>query len=127
MNEHGYVRAINSRISKSVYQLKINLRFRRDVADSYYSGPGGDLWVEYKWLAKTPVNYFTPDLRPGQRRWLNDRYSEGRCVAVIVGTPDGGMILTNGAWNKKQQSPEQWLSHAEVVKWIEQTTLSTST
>ena len=77
-------------------------------ADCWYSGHGGDLWVEYKWLARIPpiIDLVTkpspkvdPILSKLQQDWLNSRYDEGRKVAVIVGWKDGGVIYTSKSWN----------------------------
>jgi hypothetical protein len=39
-----------------------------------------------------------PNLSDLQKEWLNKRYQEGRQVAVIVGSPEGGVMLSDLAW-----------------------------
>lgn len=127
--EHSFIRAVHRRLSDEVYRWKINARFARGVPDCFYSGGGGDLWVEYKYLAKTPARSFTPGLTALQRDWLDRRATEGRTIAVIVGCPAGARVLQRGEWSGKVYVPQPagWLSVNEVVQWIELQTLSIST
>jgi hypothetical protein len=57
-----------------------------------------------------------------QHKWLEERYKEGRNVAVIVGVPQRqGVILTELQWKEMFTKPD-FLSRAqgleEIVKWI---------
>jgi hypothetical protein len=76
------------------------------VPDHYYSGPGGDLWAEYKYFPTDRESFDllkpekTPKLTRRQQAWLNARHDEGREVRVIVGMPSGGVILINKEWMK---------------------------
>lgn len=117
MDEHGFIRSVHKKLPQAVHAWKINARFANGVPDTWYSGGGGDLWVEYKYLKKTPVRRFTPGLSALQRKWLRDRLEEGRRVAVIVGTPAGACVLTDGGWEGSVAVTE-WLSKQEVVEWI---------
>lgn len=104
---------------------KINARFARGVPDAWYSGDRGDLWIEYKWINKTPRS-FTPPLTALQKHWLKKRHDEGRNVSVIVGSPDGAVILPGSTWSKKQ-TPKNWLTIKETAGWIIAQTASNST
>ena len=67
---------------------------RRGTPDVWYSGNKGDLWVEYKWLPKLPKLIRTRDLlSPLQLMWIEARHDEGRTVWVIVGSPEGNLIV----------------------------------
>ena len=103
MTEHGYIRSIHRRLPASIYRWKINDNFEGGVADAYYSGEEGDLWIEYKYLPALPKRSTTPIrtcLSAQQRLWLTRRHSEGRQVAVVIGSPDGAVIQTTpDAWN----------------------------
>lgn len=127
MDEHSYIRSIHRQLSKSVHRWKINARYVRGVPDCWYSGPGGDLWVEYKYLPRAPRRDFTPQLSANQKHWLQHRHEEGREVAVVIGTPAGAAILTDGEWEGPVQPPTTWTINKEVARWIEQQTLHTST
>lgn len=103
MNEHSFIRSIHKKLPTDVYAWKINDNFQGGVADAYYSRIGGrDMWIEYKYLKALPrrpdtlVKFGLSEL---QKEWLNGRLLDGRTVSVIVGCPDGAVILTDGAWN----------------------------
>lgn len=68
------------------------------MADLWYSGPRGDLWVEYKFLrdGKIPVRAAidpTKYLSALQLDWLNTQSGYGRNVWVIMGCKEGGVVL----------------------------------
>lgn len=72
------------------------------VADCWYSGRGGDIWVEYKFVLvpmrpKTEIR--VPELLSAlQVSWLAGRLDEGRKVCVVVGCKDGGVWFDNRSW-----------------------------
>lgn len=101
MNEHGFIRAIHRQLPDSIYKWKINDNFQGGVADAYYSGNKADLWVEYKYLKALPAREMTPikiGLTTQQTLWLNGRYDEGRSAVVVVGSPDGHVVLEAKYW-----------------------------
>lgn len=104
------------------YFEKTNNPWRAGTPDVYYSGSKSELWIEYKFLPKIPKSAeILPDLTPRQRRWLNERFNEGRNVAVVLGTPDGGVIYRNKEWMNPLSSTEieaKLLSRAEIARWI---------
>lgn len=122
MNEHSLVAGVHKRLPSTIYKLKLNVRFHKGVADAWYSGGSGDMWVEYKWIASTPVRPFVPanHMTALQRHWLNGRLSEGRRVALVIGTPKGAFILEDGAW-EDELDPAQadLIPNKEISKWIE--------
>lgn len=103
MNEHSFIRSIHRKLPLDVYAWKINDSFQGGVADAYYSRVmGGDMWIEYKYiraLPKRPGTVVQFGLSALQYEWLNGRLLDGRTVSVIVGSPEGALILTDGAWN----------------------------
>ena len=104
MTEHAYIRSIHSRLRKdapSVYARKINDPYQGGVADAYYSD-SRDMWIEYKYLKALPKRATTriePGLSELQKDWLRERHAQGRNVAVIIGSPDGSMILPGITWD----------------------------
>lgn len=91
--EAAYTYRINREAKLEVYAWKISDRFTAGVPDCWYSGPRGDLWVEFKWMHRFPKNRpVKADLSPRQIKWLTDRHDEGRNVAVVVASPDGAVI-----------------------------------
>jgi hypothetical protein len=102
MNEHSYIRSIHRKLPDDIYKWKINDNYQAGVADAYYSGIGGDLWVEYKYVKALPARGDTTvktTLSAQQKIWLRARHEEGRNVAVVVGSPDGHLLQTApGEW-----------------------------
>lgn len=117
MNEHSFVRSLRRRIPSSIYVWKISDRFTAGVPDLWLSGPKGDLWIEAKYLPRTPKRRFTSPLTMLQRRWLEARAAEGRHVAVIVGCPAGVLIQTNGEWAREVKEPK-WITIKEAIEWL---------
>lgn len=83
--------------------MKNNNPYIGGIPDCWYSGKARDLWVEYKFLQRVPVRAAVmADLSALQIQWLNNRYAEGRQVAVIIGCKEGGVILTDLQWELSQ-------------------------
>lgn len=100
-----YYRGIHKLLAGKPYAEKMNNPYRGGTADVWYSGDGGDLWVEYKFIQKPPNKAHIDvkkELSPLQLQWLRDRYLEGRNVCVILGTPLGGWIYENLEWETKK-------------------------
>lgn len=119
MNESGFIRSVNQHLPDEVYRWKIADRFTAGVPDTWYSGAGGSLFIEYKLLKTKPANFFTPKLSKLQLHWLNNRYNEGVDVAVIIGMPRGGLFLSDLAWNGKVYlADHSFLSKKELAAHI---------
>jgi hypothetical protein len=119
MNESGFTRAVNKLLPQNVFAWKINARYAGGVPDCWYSSPDGDMWVEFKYLPKLPKK-LTAKLSALQKQWLAARHQEGRNVAVIVGSPEGSVILQNMKW-LTQHIVKTPLTKAEVAAWIKTT------
>lgn len=119
--ENRFIQGINRHLSRT-YIEKMNNPYRSGTADVWYSGNRGDLWVEYKYIERIPRSAeILPDLTPRQRRWLNARSDEGRNVAVILGTPTGGVIYRNKDWSaplSTEQLIERVQAKDELARWI---------
>lgn len=104
------------------YAEKMNNPWRSGTADVWYSGDRGDLWVEYKFIERIPRSAeILPDLTPRQRRWLNNRHDEGRNVAVVLGTPTGGVIYRNKEWMRPRDHETMsglLVPKDEIARWI---------
>lgn len=110
----------------------MNNPYRGGTADYWYSGNKSDLWVEYKWLAKVPVkttNLTTgkkPALSMLQQKWLEKRHDEGRNVAVVVGLPEGVIILRKKMWSN-DLCFDNLISKEQLASWITTQTTTTQT
>src|SRR5688572_5939290 len=54
MRESTYTASIGKLLPPTVYKLKLCLPYTAGVADSWYSGTAGDLWIEWKYLKSIP-------------------------------------------------------------------------
>lgn len=116
MHESSFTRSVNKLLPTEIYAWKINARFAPGVPDCWYSGPGGSLWAEWKVVPKMPKK-LRPKLSGLQRLWLNSRYDEGRSVIVIVGSPEGIVILENKAWDEPFKVGTL-LTKRETAAWL---------
>lgn len=99
--ETTFYRSVNKLLDRTIYAEKMYNPLRGGTADFWYSGYGGDLWVEYKWISPLPVRVpirMYKELTPLQQQWLGKRYEEGRNVQVILGSKDGCWVFKNRNW-----------------------------
>ena len=85
-----------------VYVEGMAKTFSMGTPDTYYEGPKGALWVEWKFLRTIPVRKvdISKLLSPAQLRWLERAHSNSVKCAVIVGHKDGGVYFSNPlVWN----------------------------
>ena len=110
--ENRFIRSIHRLLDPQVYRMKNHNAYMGGVTDCWYSGNGGTLWVEYKFLTLPRKSSAIVDLCGGkapvvsvlQQEWLRGRHEEGRAVGVIIGTPDGGVWLPGVSWEKPRTS-----------------------
>jgi len=121
--ENTFIASVHKKFSGGKpYFEKMYNPLRSGTPDVYYSGDVGSMWIEYKFLPRIPRSAeILPDLTPRQRRWIDSRHDEGRNVAVVLGTPDGGVIYRNKEWNTPLSSTElkaRLVPKEEVARWI---------
>jgi hypothetical protein len=120
--ETTFIQRIHKHLPPDLHKEKLHNAYRGGMADVWYSGPGRDLWIEYKYIEKLPrSDEIVPNLTPLQRRWLNSRYDEGRHIAVILGTADGGVIYRDKAWITPKSHTELqalMVGHRDIAQWI---------
>ena len=98
--ENTFIGSVHRLLPHELYRMKNHNQYNGGIPDCWYSGPAGDLWIEYKHvvLPKRDDTLITPNLSALQIDWLNGRSKEGRRVGVIIGTKEGGVWLPNLAW-----------------------------
>lgn len=127
--ENTFIRSLHRLLPAGVYRMKNHNPYNSGIADCWYSGNAGDLWVEYKFLvlpkrAATVVDITAgnaPPLTALQQDWLRSRHAEGRGVGVIIGMPQGGLWLPGVSWEKPTSSAEcsaAMLSRPALAKLI---------
>ena len=112
--ENRFIQAIHRLLPARVYRMKNHNPYVGGVADCWYSGTAGDLWVEYKFLElpKKPTTIVdlcggsSPALSALQQEWLRNRHHEGRSVGVIIGTRSGGVWRPGISWDKPMSSAD---------------------
>ena len=125
MNESQYTQSIHKQIHNDVYVWKINCNFAKGVPDAYYSGAIEDLWIELKYLQKLPKKAkVVPNLSSLQKKWLLRARKQGRNVAVIVGSPEGGFLLLDPVEWQEGFIPSDYkcFTKQELARWIEEVT-----
>lgn len=126
--ENTFRAGVHKHLPKTLHHEKMNNPYSSGTADDWYSGNCKDLWIEYKYITRVPsrVNVRPAEmLSPLQLRWLNGRHSEGRNIAVVVGCPDGGVILRNQEW-EMEMNPDTFrdrlVPRQAIAQWIVEAT-----
>lgn len=98
--ENTFIRSVHRHLPVELYVLKNNNQFHAGIADCWYSGPAGDLWIEYKFVAlpKRENTNIEISLSELQKHWLRSRHAENRTVGVIVGCKEGGVYFPGTSW-----------------------------
>lgn len=112
--ENRFIQSVHRLLPARVYRMKNHNPYNSGIADCWYSGDAGDLWIEYKFLVLPKRAATVVDITAGkeplltvlQQEWLRSRHIEGRKVGVIVGTPQGGLWLPGVSWEKPLSSAE---------------------
>ena len=100
--ETTFIRSVHKHLPTSVYSMKNHNVYNGGIADCWYSGNAGDIWIEYKFIEvpkrpKTAIK--VPELLSAlQVDWLAHRYEEGRKVFVVVGCKEGGVWFEDRDW-----------------------------
>lgn len=100
--ENTFIASVHRHIPSAVYSMKNHNEYNGGIADCWYSGNKTDLWIEYKFIEvpkrpKTAIKVSSL-LSALQLEWLRARHLEGRNVAVIVGSKDGGVWFEDLLW-----------------------------
>ena len=86
MNEHSYTRAIVSKLPSGIHVQSMTSASLNNngTPDRYIDGPASDLWVEFKFLPRTPKVLRPYELLSAQQMaWLKRRGSRGNAIVVI--------------------------------------------
>lgn len=123
--ENTFIGSVNKHLPKDVYFMKNNNQYCSGIPDEWYSGIGGDLWVEYKFIEipKRPdtvidlINGKNPSISMLQQDWLRKRDAEGRDVGVIVGCKEGGVWFSGVTWDFTYTAEKfrSWLQERKVL------------
>lgn len=128
--EAPYTQGINRHIPKDIHHEGIANPFRRGTPDRYYEGPDGHLWVEFKFIDHIPafLEPWLTLLSAHQEAWLARAHHNRQPVAVIIGSPEGGVILPALSWRKPILAEEfraEMKTKKQIAKWITTQCLNT--
>ena len=100
--ENTFIQSIHRHLPAELYRMKNHNQYNGGIPDCWYSGPAGDLWIEYKFnvLPKRADTLVVPGLSELQKNWITSRHIEGRKVGVIVGCKEGGVWFPGTTWSK---------------------------
>lgn len=125
MNEHSFIKSVHRSLHNNVTKWKIHDRYNGGVPDSFYMGPKGSLWAEYKYIKQLPKRDNT-NLRLGlsllQTEWLNLLYEYNHNACLILGVEDTAIILLEKQWEQsisKKHYEDNAIPRKEVSSWIE--------
>ena len=123
--ENQFISGVHAHL-KDVYFEKMANPFRSGTADVWYSGMMGDAWIEYKYVPLIPKTAnVSVNVSERQRAWLLDRFVEGRRVYVIVGCPQGGMVVhphNLGVTYSPDEFRRRLQSRKQLADWIREQT-----
>jgi hypothetical protein len=88
-------------VKEKPHNEKMHNPYRGGTADDWYSGTKRDVWIEYKWQPKLKSVLVSKLASPLQYLWLTRRHEEGRNVLVIVGFPQGGIVIYPHEFDKR--------------------------
>lgn len=120
--ENTFISSVHKHLCPTVYRMKTNNPYVAGIPDCYYSGKKGELWVEYKFIVipKRETTLIEVNLSALQTAWLQGRHDEGRNVAIIVGSSEGGVVLN--AYDTRPITPKDFRvrikSRPDLANWI---------
>jgi hypothetical protein len=120
--EASYIRAVNKHLPPEVYTEGTANPYRGGTPDRYFEGSRGHLWAEYKFITRIPKLVDPLKLlSPLQAMWLERAYKNNQPVAVIVGCPEGGVILPGVSWREPLEREAFRLlmqPKPQIAEWI---------
>lgn len=120
--ENNFIAAIHKLLPPKLYRMKNHNQFNAGIADCWYSGVKRDLWVEYKFVTipkrdDTVIKFGFSEL---QVAWLDGRNAEGRFIATVIGSSEGGVILGVTSGTIREMTTEKFRAHLRTKKEIAQ-------
>ena len=113
VKEKDFINKVHKKLPKEIYRWKINDPYHGGVPDTFYSGPKGFAFIEYKYKQKLPArgsSKITVDLSKQQRLWLQQQYDYNMPVYYVLGSPDHVLVSQN--FQKEFFTLNEYLKHA---------------
>lgn len=120
--ETVFYTSVNKHLPQGVYQMKISNPYLGGPPDHYYEANPGMMWVEWKFLRPMPKTVFPrKQLSALQYDWLTRAHTNGRNVAVIVGSDHGGVVFRFPELTTpitREEFLQRAMSRQEIAAWI---------
>ena len=98
MKEKDFINKVHKALPKEIYRWKINDSYHGGVPDTFYSGPNGFCFVEYKYKEKLPKKSNTHikiTTTEQQRIWLRRAQSHNLNAYIVFASGDSVYVITN--------------------------------
>lgn len=118
--ETTFYRSVHAHLPPGLYHEKQANPYRGGQPDVYYEARTM-FWVEYKFviLPARPTTLVSVDLSALQLEWLCRNHANGHAPLVIVGSKEGGVVLTTPAeWKTtmtRQEFEHRTISRKEIA------------
>jgi|TARA_R110000796_G_scaffold143879_1_gene260559 hypothetical protein len=91
MREKEFINKVHKHLPKEIYKWKINDPYHGGVPDTFYSGPEGHCFIEYKYTDKLPsksTSKIKLNLSVQQRIWLTQQAKHNIFTYAVLGSGD---------------------------------------
>lgn len=125
--ESQFRRSVNKYLASDTYHQGMGGTYTGGTPDDYYEGLRCAMWAEYKFLPRVPKTFCLMNpkakvkLTALQTGWLERALNNNVKVVVIVGCPDGGIILVKRGWEDTISHDEFFAAiktRKELAQWI---------
>lgn len=89
MREKEFINKVHKALPSIIYKWKINDPYHGGVADTFYSGPKGHCFIEYKYIDQLPIKSTSKikfNLSAQQRIWLTERAEHNLFTYAVLGS-----------------------------------------
>lgn len=133
--ENTFRQSVHRHLPSEVYQEKMANPYQGGAPDDYYEGSSDILWVEWKYYQKLPLSVDLLNTKASvklsklQHCWLTRAHTNGRNVAVIAGSSQGGVIFRIPDLETpltREEFLERAMTRQEIAAWIAIQTLGKS-
>ena len=104
-------------LPSTIYKWKINDPYHGGVADTFYSGPQGHCFIEYKYIAKLPAKSTSKikfNLSEQQRIWLTERANHNMFTYAVFAS--GDLVYVTEDFTIKELTVKQFNNKAIPFK-----------
>ena len=91
MREKEFINKVHKALPSTIYKWKINDPYHGGVADTFYSGPKGHCFIEYKYIEELPAKSTSKlkfNLSAQQRIWLTQQANNNIFTYAVLGSRD---------------------------------------